>query len=107
MTAPGPLGEEARLLVEAARDWAARVLPDGDGHGADCSWCPVCRTAAALRTPEVSAALATAVTAAAGALATFLDTLATPPAPDAGPTAEPAPAPVPEPAPQHIPMDGD
>jgi hypothetical protein len=88
MTAPGPLGEEARALVEAARDWAVRTFPES--HSAECQWCPVCRTVAALRSPETGEKIAGAVTAAAGALAGLLDALARPPEPAAGPAAGPS-----------------
>jgi hypothetical protein len=100
MTAPGPLGEEARALVEAARDWAVRAFPAS--HSAECQWCPVCRTVAALRSPEAGEKVAGAVTAAAGALAGLLDVLSRPPEPDArpgrdasglGPAGGPPPAP--------------
>jgi len=90
--APGPLAEEARRLVEAARDWAVRTFPDVDGHlatgGAQCRWCPLCRAVAGLRAdrPEVTAKLAEVVTAAAGALAAVLDAAR----PTAGPDADPA-----------------
>jgi hypothetical protein len=93
---PGPLGDEARLLVEAARDWAARTFPDVGAHlatgSAECQWCPLCRAVAALRTPEMADRIAGAVTTAAGAVASLLDALANPaPVPD---PAAPAPAPV-------------
>lgn len=88
MTAPGPLGDEARALVEAARDWAARTFPDLDGHLAtgapECQWCPVCRAVAALRAPETADRVAGAVTAAAGAVAAVLDAITTPPTRDPG-----------------------
>ncbi len=88
MTAPGPIGDEARALVEAAREWAARTFPDVDAHlatgSAECQWCPVCRAAAALRTPELTGRIAGAVTVAAGALASVLDAL-TRPAPAGAP----------------------
>jgi hypothetical protein len=43
---------------------------EGDGHvpGGDCRWCPVCQLAAVARRPEVSEALADALTSAAIAL---------------------------------------
>ena len=47
MTAPGPLGDEARALVGAARDWAARTFPES--HSPECQWCPVCQAARAAR----------------------------------------------------------
>lgn len=82
MTAPGPLGDEARALVEAAREWAARTFPDAATHlatdSAECQWCPVCRAVAALRTPETADRIAGAVTAAAGALAAVLDAFTAP-----------------------------
>ena len=97
MTGPaGEIGQEARALVEAARDWAARTFPES--HSAECQWCPVCRTVAALRDPEVTDRVAGAVTAAAGTLATLLDSLTRP---------APAPPP-PAPPPGHeIPLDED
>ena len=107
--APGPLGEEARRLVEAAREWAVRTFPDGAAPSAatgapECSWCPLCQAVAALRgdRPEVTERLAGVVTAAAGALAAVLDAAGRRPAS----TPEPAP-----PAPAHrvepIPVDED
>ena len=63
--------EQARRLV------AGLGLPDpgqagapADGHvaGGDCRWCPVCQVAAVVRRPEVSEALADALTTAATAL---------------------------------------
>ncbi len=129
MTAPGPLEEEARLLVEAAREWAARTFPDADAHGAtgsaECCWCPLCRAVAAVRSPDAAQRVAGAVTAAASALAGVLDAVTAPRDPGAGPqgaarpdagppsgaarprawsppVAEPAP-----PSPQPIPLDGD
>jgi hypothetical protein len=84
VTAPGPLGDEARALVEAARDWAARTFPDAGTHlatdSAECQWCPVCRAVAALRTPETADRIAGMVTVAAGALAAVLDAVTAPPA---------------------------
>jgi hypothetical protein len=89
--APGPLGEEALRLVEAARDWAARTFPDAHlaTGSAECCWCPLCRTVAALRgdRPEVSERLAEVMTAAAGALAAVLDAVARP-----APPSDPEPA---------------
>ena len=106
MTAPGPLGEEALRLVEAAREWAVRTFPDVAAQSAatgapECSWCPLCRAVAVLRgdRPEVTERLAGVVTAAAGALAAVLDAAGRP-----APTPEPA-------APAHrveaIPVDED
>jgi hypothetical protein len=90
----GPLEAEARALVEAARDWVVRTVPES--HAAECQWCPVCRTVAALRDPDVADRVAGAVTAAAGALASALDSVT-----------RPAPPPAP-PSPVHdIPLDGD
>ena len=97
---PGPvggLGEEARALVEAARDWAARTFPES--HSAECQWCPVCRTVAALRDPEVADRVAGAVTAAAGTLASVLDSLTRP--------APPPPPPPRSPSAHEIPVDED
>ena len=100
MTGPAPvggIGEEARALVEAARDWVVRTVPES--HAAECEWCPVCRTVAALRDPEVTDRIAGAVTTAAGVLASALDSL-TRPAPAAPPT-----GPARTPAGQEIPLD--
>jgi hypothetical protein len=77
--APGPVGEEALRLVEAAREWAVRRFPDVDAHLAtgspECCWCPICRAVAILRgdRPEVTERLAEVLTAAAGGLAAVLD----------------------------------
>jgi hypothetical protein len=86
-----PLPDEARALVEAARDWAVRTLPES--HSAECTWCPVCRTVAALRSPEAADRIADVVSAAAGTLASFLEGL-TRPAQPSPPPAAPAPQPV-------------
>ncbi|MBM7804842.1 hypothetical protein JOD57_000679 [Geodermatophilus bullaregiensis] len=77
------------------------------GHvpGGDCRWCPVCQLAAVARRPEVSAALADALTTAAAALRAVADE-----APRAADPVEPGPpddgvppAPTPTPPPvQHI-----
>jgi hypothetical protein len=94
--APGPLGEEALRLVEAARQWAVRTFPEVDAPVAtgapECCWCPLCRAVAVLRgdRPEVTEKLAEVVTAAAGALAAVLDAAARP-APAADPPADPPP----------------
>ena len=99
---PGPvggLGEEARALVEAARDWVVRTVPES--HSAECQWCPVCRTVAALRDPDVADRVACAVAAAAGTLASVLDSL-TRPAPSPAPPLTPPSPPVHE-----IPVDED
>ena len=99
---PGPvggLGEEARALVEAARDWVVRTVPES--HSAECQWCPVCRTVAALRDPDVVDRVAGAVAAAAGTLASVLDSL-TRPAPSPAPPLTPPSPPVHE-----IPVDED
>jgi hypothetical protein len=84
----GPLEHEARALVAAARDWVVRTVPES--HAAECRWCPVCRTAAALRDPEVADRVAGVVSTAAGTLAGLLDALSrpaepTPPPPAAAP----------------------
>jgi len=94
---PGPLGQEAQALVEAARDWAARTFPDS--HSAECQWCPVCRTVAALRDPDVADRVAGAVTAAAGTLASVLDSLTR--------SAPPPPPSPPSPSAHEIPVDED
>ena len=95
-SAPGPLGEEALRLVEAAREWAVRTFPDvaaqsasGATEAPECGWCPLCRAVAVLRgdRPEVTERLAEVVTAAAGALAAVLDAVARP-----APPSDPEPA---------------
>jgi hypothetical protein len=111
MTAPGPIGDEARALVEAARDWAARTFPDLDAHlatgSAECQWCPVCRAVAALRTPELTDRIAGAVTVAAGTLASVLDALTSPvPSPPSPSPSSPPSASPPSPSPHDIPVDG-
>lgn len=70
--------DTARRLVDAvAGTLGPATPPDGGGapHGSDCRWCPVCQAAAVLRgeRPEVTAALADALTAAAAALRTFAE----------------------------------
>jgi hypothetical protein len=99
--APGPLGEEALRLVEAAREWAVRTFPEVDTQVAtgspECCWCPLCRTVAVLRgdRPEVTERLAAVLTTAAGALAAVLEAAGRPagdggragPAGPAGPAA--------------------
>ncbi|HEV7657666.1 MAG TPA: hypothetical protein VGP36_23450 [Mycobacteriales bacterium] len=91
---PGPLGDEARAFVEAARDWVVRTFPES--HAAECQWCPLCRTVAALRSPDATDRVVTAVTTAAGTLASLLESLTHP---------EPPTAPASAPAPQDIPVD--
>ncbi|RBY88450.1 hypothetical protein [Blastococcus sp. TF02A-26] len=72
----------------------------GAEHAADCRWCPLCQAVAVLRgeRPELTAALADALSSAAAALRT----LAEPPAP-AGTAPEAGPDETPSgPAVQHI-----
>jgi hypothetical protein len=96
---PGDIGQEARALVEAARERVARTFPDS--HAPECQWCPVCRTVAALRDPDVADRVAGAVTAAAGTLASLLDSLTrsapgparSPSRPGSGPASGAAPGP--------------
>jgi len=92
VTAPGPLADEARLLVEAAREWAARAFPEAGEHLATCQWCPLCRGVAALRSPDVADKVTAAVTTAAAALAAILDAVSTPPEGTSTGTGRPAPA---------------
>jgi hypothetical protein len=93
----GPLEHEARALVEAARDWVVRTVPES--HAAECQWCPVCRTAAVLRDPEVADRVAGVVSTAASTLAGLLDTLTRPAEPPPPPPARPAGG-------TEIPLDG-
>jgi hypothetical protein len=71
--------DTARRLVDVVTGTLASAAPTdgatGAGHGADCRWCPVCQAAAVLRgeRPEVTAALADALTSAAAALRAFAD----------------------------------
>ena len=90
--------DQARRLVAGlgqtlAAGPAAHAGPEGDGgatHGSDCRWCPLCQVVGVLRgeRPELTAALADALTSAAAALRT----LAEPPQPPADGTAEEPPA---------------
>lgn len=109
---PGPLGEEAARLVEAARAWAARTFPDVDAHlstgAAECRHGPLCRLVAVLRgdRPEVTDRLADAVTAAAGALAAVLEAVSRPAPTTPADAAQPA-GPRPPAGVQPIPLDED
>ncbi len=85
--------------------------PAGDHvPGGDCRWCPVCQLAAVARRPEVSEALADALTSAATALRAFAAAAAAadaagpdPAAPAATEDETAASPPAPPPAPvQHI-----
>ena len=65
--------EQARLLVAGLG--LTGLGPGGPGQGGeahvpggDCRWCPVCQLATVARRPEVSEALADALTSAAAAL---------------------------------------
>ena len=103
--------EQARRLVAGLGETGlgqAWTAASGDGHeaGGDCRWCPVCQFAAVARRPEVSEALADALTSAATALRAFAAAAAAEAAeaapeesaPEKSATrAEPAPPPV-----QHI-----
>ena len=87
--------EQAQRLFEVLRAPAPAQGEDapGDGHAADCRWCPVCQMAAVVRgeRPEVSEALADVLTATATALRTFAEAGAdgsAPPAPEAPDDAE-------------------
>lgn len=101
--------QQAQRLFDALRTTGAPAPaaaadssadPAGGGaHASDCSWCPVCQTAAVLRgeRPEVTEALADILTTTATALRTFAEA-AQPTATTSAPVAEPdeagAPAPV-------------
>jgi hypothetical protein len=66
--------DQARGLLEMLKSGVATTA-EGDAHGSDCTWCPVCQAAAVVRgeRPEVTAALADVLTAAAAALRSFAD----------------------------------
>jgi hypothetical protein len=81
--------EQARRLVAGlgqAGSGPAWAAAPGEGHvpGGDCRWCPVCQLAAVARRPEVSEALADALTSAATALRAIAAAAAEAPAPAAG-----------------------
>jgi hypothetical protein len=80
--------DQARGLLEMLKS-AAATPPEGEAHGSDCRWCPVCQAAAVVRgeRPEVTAALADVLTATAAALRSFAEA-ARPAEPEA--PAEPA-----------------
>ena len=75
----GSLTDEAVRLFGAISDWARDATEEVDEHvaagGAECAWCPLCRTVHAVRSagPEVRTHLAVAASAllqaAAGVLA--------------------------------------
>lgn len=86
--------DQARGLLDMLKQG---TTAEGDAHGTDCRWCPLCQAAAVLRgeRPEVTAAIADVLTATATALRSFAEAAApadddAPPAP-AGP-ADPPPA---------------
>jgi hypothetical protein len=109
--------EQARRLVaglgesglgQAWADARGRVLAEDHEPGGDCRWCPVCQFATVARRPEVSEALADALSSAATALRALAAAAAETAGPDpAGPaatgdeTAGQASAPPPAPV-QHI-----
>ena len=95
----GAVGGLLDLLTQAA------AAPEGDVHGSDCRWCPVCQAAAVLRgdRPEVTAALADVLAAAATALRAVSEADRSQPRPPADEPAGPADAPEePPPAVQRI-----
>ena len=104
--------EQARRLVSdlgqslGAASRPAEGAPAGGsaGHAADCRWCPLCQAAAVLRgeRPEVTVALADALTAAATALRSFAEGAAARATPDAAPAEEEAAPADPRPAVQRI-----
>ncbi|SDD13739.1 hypothetical protein SAMN05660690_3516 [Geodermatophilus telluris] len=93
--------DQARRVVAGlgqavAESWAETEPGPGAeaaGHvpGGDCRWCPVCRLAAVARRPEVTEALADALTTAAAALRTLAEEQ--PPEPAEPPRAAPEPVP--------------
>ena len=92
--------DQARRLLDAFVQRPQPPQPGTQATGAhsDCTWCPLCQAAAIARgeRPEVSAALADALTATAAALRTFAESVqppsAPPPAgPDDGPPSGPPP----------------
>ena len=104
MTAASDWLDQARRLLDAFVQ--GQGAPTGQGsaaHGADCTWCPLCQTAAVVRgeRPEVTAALADVLTATATALRTFAESVQPPAADGPAPTEE-EPEAGPPPAVQHI-----
>ena len=102
MTAPPDWLDQARRLLDTFVQSQQARAADGSSastaSGADCGWCPLCSAAAVVRgeRPEVSAALADALTAAATALRNFAES-APPREPDVpaganGPDGNPPPA---------------
>lgn len=76
MTAATDWFDQARRLLDAFAQGQAVPGPEKSAaHGADCTWCPLCRAAAVVRgdRPEVTAALADVLTATAAALRTFAE----------------------------------
>jgi hypothetical protein len=72
---PGPLGEEAAKLIEAAQDWFHRTLADPSTAriatgSAECAWCPVCQLISVLRgeRPDLTERLNEVQTAVSGLL---------------------------------------
>ena len=81
--------DQARRVLDALRGGIGDAVP-GDGtqeaHPADCRWCPICQTAAAVRgeRPELTAALADVLTATATALRAFAAEAPAAPSADGG-----------------------
>ncbi len=100
MTTGNDWFEQARRVVAGLGQslGAASAGPSADDHPDDCRWCPVCQVAAVVRgeRPEVTTALADALSAAADALRRAA---AAPAAPAEEPTDEPPAADGAEPGP--------
>ena len=100
----GETGLGQALFEQAGTDGRDRVPTGGHVPGGDCGWCPVCRLAAVARRPEVSEALADALTSAATALRAFAAAAAAEAADPAGPAAAEDEAAGGEPAPPAAPV---
>lgn len=109
--ATGSFADESTRLLAAFREWAARGRDatnafaaerdsgsvGGEGHGAECTYCPVCQGLALLRgaKPEVAEHLVEALNSLAAAVAALLPH-------DSAPAERRSPEPA-----QHIDVSGD
>ncbi|SFK59909.1 hypothetical protein [Geodermatophilus ruber] len=96
--------EQARRLVSGLGHTLGESLrsPGADAqHGSDCRWCPLCQAAAVLRgeRPEITAALADALSSAATALRAYAESPAPAAQAQPGTAEEPGPDTAGEPEP--------